>query len=247
MNKVEKCMNCTNPARYVNHTQFAGTHYWCEQCVPAEDKLECTKLETCANPYCDCAPNDCMNHKVDTRDYWSHLKSQNMNPAYLTYDFQEHYAGGFATRPTEVTCILKYCDPQQPLHSIQSQATAPTAHKAKTQAYKQLEEMYKLQQTIKQEPEFKLKINQAIKTMNQQYLLDKLQEEAAEIIQAVSKIRRFGPNNHHPDRQTTNLQELVGELEDFQAIVWALEEIKYLDPKPSTTATIKKYQSLISS
>jgi NTP pyrophosphatase (non-canonical NTP hydrolase) len=78
-----------------------------------------------------------------------------------------------------------------------------------------------------------------------QYLLDKLQEEAAEVIQAVSKIRRFGPNNHHPDRTQTNLQELTGELEDFQAIVWALEELQYLDPKPSTIATIKKFNQLI--
>lgn len=78
-----------------------------------------------------------------------------------------------------------------------------------------------------------------------QYLLDKLQEEAAEVIQAVSKIRRFGPNNHHPERDTTNLQELTGELEDFQAIVWMLEEIKYLDPKPSTTSIIKKYNTLM--
>lgn len=82
--------------------------------------------------------------------------------------------------------------------------------------------------------------------MNEQYLLDKLQEEAAEIIQAVSKIRRFGKQNHHPLRKQTNLQDLVGELEDFQAIVWALEEIQYLDPKPSTTQTIKKYQYLTS-
>ena len=77
-----------------------------------------------------------------------------------------------------------------------------------------------------------------------QYLLDKLQEEAAEVIQAVSKIRRFGPYNHHPDRTTTNLQELVGELEDFQAIVWALEDVSYLDPKPSHTETIKKFNKL---
>lgn len=80
-----------------------------------------------------------------------------------------------------------------------------------------------------------------------QRLLDKLQEEAAEVIQAVSKIRRFGPQNHHPDRQETNLQELVGELEDFQAIQWALEEIKYLDPKPSITKTIKKFNQLMGS
>lgn len=82
---------------------------------------------------------------------------------------------------------------------------------------------------------------------SEQYLLDKLQEEAAEVIQAVSKMRRFGPHNHHPDRTTTNLEELVGELEDFQAIVLALFEINSLDPKPSLTQTIKKYNALMGS
>jgi NTP pyrophosphatase (non-canonical NTP hydrolase) len=62
-----------------------------------------------------------------------------------------------------------------------------------------------------------------------QYLVCKLQEEAAEVIQAVSKINRFGPQNKHPDRTTTNLQELVGELEDFLAIVAALEHYQYID------------------
>lgn len=61
------------------------------------------------------------------------------------------------------------------------------------------------------------------------YLTSKLQEEAAEVIQAVSKIRRFGPSNHHPDRTTTNLQELVGELEDFLAILAVLEQLEYFD------------------
>ena len=61
-----------------------------------------------------------------------------------------------------------------------------------------------------------------------QYLLDKLQEEAAEVIQAVSKIRRFGPNNHHPERTQTNLQELDNEVEDLLAIVNRLEDLNYL-------------------
>lgn len=64
---------------------------------------------------------------------------------------------------------------------------------------------------------------------NTQYYLDKMQEEAAEIIQAVSKIRRFGPDNHHPERKETNLQELVGELEDFLALLAALEANKVFD------------------
>lgn len=65
-----------------------------------------------------------------------------------------------------------------------------------------------------------------------QYLLDKLQEEAAEVIQAVSKIRRFGKDNHHPDRVTTNLQELENELEDLYAIVASLEGLMYLAVHP---------------
>lgn len=134
------CFHCDEPATLVNHTQFAGTHYWCTEHVPAGDRDECTPIPSTLPPLLDDLP------------------------------------------------------PHMP---------------------------------------------------NVQWLLDKLQEEAAEIIQAVSKIRRFGPHNHHPLRTQTNLQELVGELEDFQAIVWALEEVRYLDPKPSTTRTIKKYQALM--
>jgi len=76
-------------------------------------------------------------------------------------------------------------------------------------------------------------------------LLAKLQEEAAEVIQAVSKINRFGDNNHHPDRQTTNKQELVLELEDFLAILAALEHKGYLDLQTSQQNILNKTQQLI--
>lgn len=84
-------------------------------------------------------------------------------------------------------------------------------------------------------------------TSNTQYLLDKLQEESAEIIQAVSKVRRFGPHNHHPDRTQTNLQELVTELEDWLAIVAALEHHKYFDLTKSQTNIQQKTLQLICS
>lgn len=78
------------------------------------------------------------------------------------------------------------------------------------------------------------------------YLLDKLQEECAEVIQAVSKIRRFGPHNHHPDRATTNLQELLTELEDTLAIVQALEHTQYFFPHHlSQLATEQKTRLLL--
>ncbi len=80
--------------------------------------------------------------------------------------------------------------------------------------------------------------------MKTQYYLDKLQEEAAEIIQAVSKIRRFGPDNHHPDRTTTNKQELVQELEDLLALVAAIESTHFLDLTLSRTNISKKFLQL---
>jgi NTP pyrophosphatase (non-canonical NTP hydrolase) len=80
-------------------------------------------------------------------------------------------------------------------------------------------------------------------TLTQKFL-DKLQEEASEVIQAVSKIRRFGPDNHHPDRQQTNKQEFVGELEDFLALLGALEHLEYLDLTKSPPSIAKKLQAL---
>jgi NTP pyrophosphatase (non-canonical NTP hydrolase) len=85
----------------------------------------------------------------------------------------------------------------------------------------------------------------SIRQAQTNYLLDKLQEEAAEVIQAVSKIRRFGENNSHPDRQTTNKQELVTELEDLLAILAALEYCKYLDLQPSQQNILHKTQQLL--
>jgi NTP pyrophosphatase (non-canonical NTP hydrolase) len=77
------------------------------------------------------------------------------------------------------------------------------------------------------------------------YLTSKLQEEAAEVIQAVSKINRFGPDNHHPDRQTTNKQELVGEIEDFLAILAALEGHQYIDLTLSRDNIVQKCRALL--
>jgi NTP pyrophosphatase (non-canonical NTP hydrolase) len=80
-----------------------------------------------------------------------------------------------------------------------------------------------------------------------QWLLDKLQEESAEVIQAISKVRRFGPQNHHPDREQTNLEELIGELEDWLAIVAALEHCKYFDLTKHRSNIQQKTLQLISS
>jgi NTP pyrophosphatase (non-canonical NTP hydrolase) len=77
------------------------------------------------------------------------------------------------------------------------------------------------------------------------FLLDKLQEEAAEVIQAVNKIRRFGENNKHPERSTTNKEDLANELEDFLAILAALEYCKYLDLVPHQQNILQKTHKLM--
>ena len=77
------------------------------------------------------------------------------------------------------------------------------------------------------------------------FLLDKLQEEAAEVIQAVNKIRRFGENSKHPERDTTNKQDFANELEDFLAILAALEYCKYIDLKPQQQNILAKTQNLL--
>lgn len=78
-----------------------------------------------------------------------------------------------------------------------------------------------------------------------QYLICKLQEEAAEVIQAVSKINRFGEDNRHPDRTTTNKQELIGELEDFLAILAALEHYQYINLTLNQNNILRKARELV--
>ena len=78
-----------------------------------------------------------------------------------------------------------------------------------------------------------------------QYLICKLQEEEAEVIQAVSKINRFGETGQHPDRNTTNKQELVQELEDFLAILAVLEQTRWIDLTLSRTNIANKSLALL--
>lgn len=50
-------------------------------------------------------------------------------------------------------------------------------------------------------------------------VMDILQEEAAEVIQAVSKIRRFGADNKKHDQGPTNREHLEEELGDMLAMI----------------------------
>ena len=50
-------------------------------------------------------------------------------------------------------------------------------------------------------------------------VLDILQEECAEVIQAVSKVSRFGIDNYKPGKPKTNREHMEEELGDLLAMV----------------------------
>jgi NTP pyrophosphatase (non-canonical NTP hydrolase) len=50
-------------------------------------------------------------------------------------------------------------------------------------------------------------------------VMDILQEEAAEVIQAVSKVRRFGMDNAKPGHDQNNREHLEEELGDMLAMI----------------------------
>jgi NTP pyrophosphatase (non-canonical NTP hydrolase) len=75
-------------------------------------------------------------------------------------------------------------------------------------------------------------------------VLDILQEEAAEVIQAVSKIRRFGWDNRHPESKQTNLEHLEEELGDMQAMIEILMEMNVASWGNVTIAKRAKIQKL---
>jgi len=50
-------------------------------------------------------------------------------------------------------------------------------------------------------------------------ILNILQEECAEVIQAVSKCDRFGIDNFKPGKPKTNREHLADELGDLQAMI----------------------------
>jgi len=55
-------------------------------------------------------------------------------------------------------------------------------------------------------------------------VLDITQEECAEVIQAISKISRFGLDNYKPGKPKTNREHLEEELGDLYAMIDILQE-----------------------
>ena len=48
-------------------------------------------------------------------------------------------------------------------------------------------------------------------------------EECAEVVQACTKAIRFGLNNHHPNRNTTNADEILTEFYQLEAVIEELQ------------------------
>jgi NTP pyrophosphatase (non-canonical NTP hydrolase) len=75
-------------------------------------------------------------------------------------------------------------------------------------------------------------------------VMDILQEECAEVIQAVSKISRFGIDNFKPGKAKTNREHLEEELGDMIAMICILEKMGVVNQDALELATKAKIQKL---
>ena len=71
-----------------------------------------------------------------------------------------------------------------------------------------------------------------------------LQEECAEVIQAVSKVNRFGLDNHKPGTAYTNREHLEEELGDLVAMINIMVDAGLVDEKSIETAAHAKVTKL---
>ena len=60
---------------------------------------------------------------------------------------------------------------------------------------------------------------------NKQHLLVCLSEECAEVIHAASKCLRFSPEDKHPLKASTNIEDLKLELNDLISVIQMLQEV----------------------
>jgi NTP pyrophosphatase (non-canonical NTP hydrolase) len=75
-------------------------------------------------------------------------------------------------------------------------------------------------------------------------VMDILQEECAEVIQAVSKISRFGLDNFKPGKPKTNRQHLEEELGDLLAMITILLDKGIVDSVQLEQAEAAKIEKL---
>lgn len=81
-------------------------------------------------------------------------------------------------------------------------------------------------------------------------VMDILQEECAEVIQAVSKISRFGIDNSKPGTEYTNREHLEEELGDMLAMIDILQDLNVVSrenmeiAKRAKTEKLKKWSTI---
>lgn len=75
-------------------------------------------------------------------------------------------------------------------------------------------------------------------------VMDILQEECAEVIQAVSKCSRFGLNNLKPGKTLTNVQHLESEIGDLLAMVDLLKSMNIITDNGLDQAKHAKIEKL---
>jgi NTP pyrophosphatase (non-canonical NTP hydrolase) len=71
-----------------------------------------------------------------------------------------------------------------------------------------------------------------------------LQEESAEVIQAVSKIFRFGYDSTHPETSQNNREHLAEEVGDLIAMIQLLIENEIIDWRDVEIAKDRKFEKL---
>lgn len=74
--------------------------------------------------------------------------------------------------------------------------------------------------------------------------MDILQEECAEVIQIVSKIRRFGLDETHLKRGMSNRELLCEEVGDVLCMIELLRELKIIDGSSIQAAVRNKRKKL---
>ena len=79
-------------------------------------------------------------------------------------------------------------------------------------------------------------------TVKQNEIMDISQEECAEVIQAISKIRRFGLNSEH--NGVTNKEHLEEEVGDLRCMLDLLEEFGLVDGMAVKRYSINKRNKL---
>lgn len=75
-------------------------------------------------------------------------------------------------------------------------------------------------------------------------VMDITQEECAEVIQAISKIRRFGLDNHKSGETCTNAQHLEEELGDLLAMIDLLKSMNIVSDQGLNAAKQAKIEKL---